>query len=73
MMVAMTTILSSPASDWLDILSRLPADLDLDVLARETKAIQRARGVADASDLSRPGRRGRLGPVAPGPHAWPPR
>jgi Transposase DDE domain len=42
-------------SGWLDILSRLPADLDLNQLARENKAIQRLRGITDAADLLRLG------------------
>jgi hypothetical protein len=38
--------LASPTdSGWLDIMSRLPADLDLNQVARETKAIQRLRGI----------------------------
>ncbi len=40
-------------SGWLDILSRLPGDLDLNQLARDTKAIQRLRGITDAADLLR--------------------
>jgi DDE family transposase len=48
--------LASPLdSDWLDILSRLPPDLDLNQLARDTLAIQRVRGIADAVDLLRLG------------------
>lgn len=48
--------LASPTdSGWLDIMSRLPADLDLDQLARETKAIQRLRGIGGAADLLRLG------------------
>lgn len=48
--------LASPSDpDWLDILSRLPPDLDLDQLARKTQAIQRARGITDAADLLRLG------------------
>ena len=38
---------------WLDILARFPADIDIDELARSTRAIQRSRGVADGSDLLR--------------------
>jgi hypothetical protein len=48
--------LASPLdSDWLDILSRLPPDLDLNQLARDTLAIQRVRGITDAVDLLRLG------------------
>jgi hypothetical protein len=48
--------LASPLdSGWFDILSRLPADLDLNHLARDTKAIQRLRGITDAADLLRLG------------------
>lgn len=36
-----------------ELLARLPADLDLDRLARETKAIQRRREVADGAGLLR--------------------
>ena len=47
---------ASPSdSGWHDILARLPADLDLDLLARETKALRRCRGVSDGSDLLRLG------------------
>lgn len=47
---------ASPIDDgWLEILSRLPADLDLNRLARDTKAIQRLRGITDAADLLRLG------------------
>jgi DDE family transposase len=42
-------------SGWHDILARLPADLDLDILARETKALRRCRAVSDGSDLLRLG------------------
>src|SRR4051794_21502301 len=49
----MQNLASSTDSGWLDILSRLPADLDLNQLARETKAIQRLRGITDAADLLR--------------------
>jgi hypothetical protein len=44
---------SSMDSGWLDILSRLPSDLDLNQLARDNKAIQRLRGITDAADLLR--------------------
>ena len=48
--------LASPSdSDWLEILNRLPADLDLEQLARETKALQRHREIAHAADLLRLG------------------
>ena len=47
--------LASPDSGWLDILSRLPSELDLNQLARETGAIQRYRGITDARDLLRLG------------------
>jgi hypothetical protein len=40
---------------WFDILSRLPADLDLNQLARDNQAIQRLRGITDAADLLRLG------------------
>jgi hypothetical protein len=46
---------SSPDSDWLDILSRLPSDLDLNQLARDTRAIQRLRSITDGTDLLRLG------------------
>jgi hypothetical protein len=54
-MAEMQNLASPPDSDWLDILSRLPPDLDLNQLARETLAIQRARGITDAADLLRLG------------------
>jgi hypothetical protein len=54
-MAGMQTLASPPDSDWLDILSRLPADLDLNRLARDTLAIQRLRGITDAADLLRLG------------------
>ena len=44
---------SSSDSGWHDILARLPADLD--ILARETKALRRCRGISDGSDLLRLG------------------
>jgi hypothetical protein len=47
--------LASPDSGWFDILSRLPSDLDLTQLARDTGAIQRAREIADGADLLRLG------------------
>jgi hypothetical protein len=54
----MQNLASPPDSDWLDILSRLPPDLDLNQLARDTLAIQRLRGITDAADPLRLG----LGP-----------
>ena len=51
----MQNLASPPDSDWLDILSRLPPDLDLNQLARDTLAIQRVRGITDAVDLLRLG------------------
>jgi hypothetical protein len=42
-------------SEWLDILDRLPPDLDLDQLARETQAIVRRREIKDGGDLLRLG------------------
>jgi hypothetical protein len=54
-MAEMQNIASPPESDWLDILSRLPPDLDLNQLARDTLAIQRLRGITDAADLLRLG------------------
>ena len=51
----MQNLASVPASAWLDILSRLPPDLDLNRLARDTGAIQRVRGITDAADLLRLG------------------
>jgi hypothetical protein len=46
---------SSVDSDWLDVLDRLPADLNLDHLARETKALLRRREITEGSDLLRLG------------------
>ena len=51
----MQNLASLPDSGWLDILARLPANLDLNQLARDTKAIQRLRGSTDAADLLRLG------------------
>jgi hypothetical protein len=51
----MHTLASPTDSGWLDILSRLPSDIDLNQLARETKAIRRLRGIADAAGLLRLG------------------
>ena len=36
---------SLPADQFNDLLGRLPADLDLDQLARQTKAIERKRKI----------------------------
>ena len=44
---------SLPPDQFLDLLGRLPPALDLDQLARETRAIQRAREVTTGSDLLR--------------------
>jgi hypothetical protein len=44
---------SLPADQFLDLLARLPPTLDLDQLARETRAIQRAREITTGSDLLR--------------------
>lgn len=44
---------SLPADHFIDLLGRLPADLDLDTLARETKAIQRKRKIATGANLLR--------------------
>ena len=49
----MQTPASLPADQFLDILRRLPADLDLDALALRTKAIERQRKVADGASLLR--------------------
>ena len=54
-MWGMLNIVPSPETDWSALLARLPADLDLNALARETKAIQRERGITDAADLLRLG------------------
>ncbi len=54
-MAEMQNLASPSDSDWLDIVSRLPPDLDLNQLARETRAIQRFRGITDAADLLRLG------------------
>lgn len=54
-MLSMLNIMPSPETGWPALLARLPADLDLNALARETKAIQRERGITDAADLSRLG------------------
>ncbi|CAH2601551.1 protein of unknown function [Rhodovastum atsumiense] len=44
----MQTFASPHADDWALVRSRLPRDLDLSRLARETKALLRPRGVRDA-------------------------
>jgi hypothetical protein len=51
----MQNLASPPVSAWLDILSRLPSDLNLNQLARDTGAIRRLRGITDAADLLRLG------------------
>jgi hypothetical protein len=47
----MKNLASAPDSAWLDILSRLPPDLDVNQLARDTGAIQRLHSITDATDL----------------------
>ena len=54
-MAMMDTMTSVTASGWDDILSRLPPDLNLNQLARQTRAIQRQRGISDAAGLLRLG------------------
>lgn len=49
----MQNIASVPADQFPDLLKRLPAGLDLDRLARETKAIQRKRKIGDGASLLR--------------------
>jgi hypothetical protein len=49
----MPSTASLPPDQYLDVLSRLPSDLNLDVLARETKAIERGRVVCDGAVLLR--------------------
>jgi hypothetical protein len=44
---------SVPSDQFSDLLDRLPADLDLDRLALETKAIQRKRKIGDGASLLR--------------------
>jgi hypothetical protein len=44
---------SVPTDQFSDLLKRLPAGLDLDTLARETKAIQRERKIGGGANLSR--------------------
>jgi hypothetical protein len=43
----------NPIDQYPELLSRLPADIDLDLLARETGAIQRRRAVIDGTGLLR--------------------
>ena len=52
-MAEMPSTASLNPDAWLDILARFPADIDIDELARSTRAIQRSRGIADGSDLLR--------------------
>jgi hypothetical protein len=49
----MHTTASVPADQFRDLLKRLPAGLDLDRLALETKAIQRKRKIGDGASLLR--------------------
>jgi hypothetical protein len=51
----MLDLASSFDSDWLEVLNLLPADLDLEQLARETKALRRCRKISHAVDLLRLG------------------
>jgi hypothetical protein len=44
---------SLPADQFNDLLRRLPADLDLDDVARQTKAIERKRALGSGTDLLR--------------------
>jgi hypothetical protein len=44
---------SFPADQFSDLLGRLPADIDLDALARQTKAIERNRKLGTGADLLR--------------------
>jgi hypothetical protein len=46
---------AAPADPFVALLSRLPADLDLHALARETRALLRRRGVRSGADLLRLG------------------
>lgn len=41
------------ADDWSGLISRIAGDLDLDALAKETRALVRRRGVPDAQALLR--------------------
>ncbi len=54
-MAEMHNTASSTPDAWLDRLARFPPGIDLDQLALTTKAIQRARGISDASELLRLG------------------
>ena len=49
----MPTTASAPPDQFPDLLKRLPAGLDLDTLARETKAIQRDRKIGGGANLLR--------------------
>ena len=49
----MQTTASDPTKQFSDLLNRLPAGLDLDRLALETKAIQRKRKIGDGASLLR--------------------
>jgi hypothetical protein len=51
----MLDLASSSDSDWLEVLNLLPVDLDLEQLARETKALLRRREISHAADLLRLG------------------
>ena len=49
----MQTTASLPADQHEALLLRLPPDLDLDALARQTKAIRRKREIGSGADLLR--------------------
>jgi hypothetical protein len=49
----MQTTVSVPADQFPELLKRLPAGLDLDRLAHETKALQRKRRIGDGASLLR--------------------
>src|ERR1700728_3956920 len=49
----MQTLASLPADHYSDLLCRLPPTVDLDQLAKQTKAIQRKRELADGASLLR--------------------
>jgi hypothetical protein len=49
----MQTTASLPADQFDELLRRLPADLDLDALARQTQAIERKREIGTGADLLR--------------------
>src|ERR1700729_2805733 len=49
----MQNMASVPMDQFTDLLERLPAGLDLDSLALETKAIQRKRKIGDGASLLR--------------------